>query len=66
MYSNCITLYTELVRHAWLVNTLTSTVVIGSPIVSMRAPPDICEQWERNLTARFSRTFVEQERVTNP
>ena len=39
----------------WLVNTLTSTVPIGSLIVSTSAPADICEQWKRNLTARFSR-----------
>ena len=28
----------------WLVNTLTITAPIGSPII------DICEQWERNLS----------------
>ena len=34
----------------WLVNTLTSTVSIGSLIICMRSPADICEQWERNLS----------------
>ena len=34
----------------WLVNTLTSTVPIGSPIICMWSPADICEQWERNLS----------------
>ena len=34
----------------WLVNTLTSTAPIGSPIVCMWSPADICEQWERNLS----------------
>ena len=32
----------------WLVNTLTSTAPIGSPIICMWSPADICEQWERN------------------
>ena len=45
----------SLVRHAWLVNTLTSKVPIGSPITGTLAPADICEQKERNLTVRFSR-----------
>ena len=34
----------------WLVNTLTSTVPIGSPIICMWSPSDICEKWERNLS----------------
>ena len=34
----------------WLVNTLTSTAPIGSSIICMRSPADICEQWERNLS----------------
>ena len=34
----------------WLVNTLTSTAPIGSPIICMWFPADICEQWERNLS----------------
>ena len=34
----------------WLVNTLTSTALIGSPIICMWSPADICEQWERNLS----------------
>ena len=34
----------------WLVNTLTPTVPIGSPIICMWSPADICEQWERNLS----------------
>ena len=34
----------------WLVNTLTSTAPIGSPIICMWSPGDICEQWERNLS----------------
>ena len=29
----------------WLVNTLTSTVPIGSPIICTWSPADICEQW---------------------
>ena len=34
----------------WLVNTLTSTAPIGSPIICMWSPADIYEQWERNLS----------------
>ena len=34
----------------WLVNTLTSTAPIRSPIICMRSPLDICEQKERNLS----------------
>ena len=34
----------------WLVNTLTSTAPIGSPIICMWSPGNICEQWERNLS----------------
>ena len=34
----------------WLVNTLTSTAPIGSPIICMWSPADVCEQWERNLS----------------
>ena len=34
----------------WLVNTLTSTAPIGSPIICMWSPADICEQWEMNLS----------------
>ena len=34
----------------WLVNTLTSTAPIGSPINRMWSPADVCEQWERNLS----------------
>ena len=34
----------------WLVNTLTSTAPIGSPIICMWFPADICGQWERNLS----------------
>ena len=34
----------------WLVNTLTSTAPIGSPIICMWSLADICEQWERNLS----------------
>ena len=37
----------------WLVNTLTSTAPIGSPIICMWSPADICEQWE--FIFRFSR-----------
>ena len=55
LFGHRITLYTELVPHVWLVNNLTSTAPIGSPIASTWAPADICEQWERNLTACFSR-----------
>ena len=40
----------------WLVNTLTSTAPIVSPIIICTwAPADIWEQWEGNLTTRFSR-----------
>ena len=39
----------------WLVNTLTSTAPVGSPIICTWAPADICEQWEGNFTTRFSR-----------
>ena len=31
----------------WLVNNLTSTAPIGSPIISMWSPANIWEQWER-------------------
>ena len=34
----------------WLVNTLTSTAPIGSPIICMWSPVDICEQGERNVS----------------
>ena len=34
----------------WLVNTLTSTAPIGSSIIYMWSPTDICKQWERNLS----------------
>ena len=34
----------------WLVNTLTSTAPIGSPIICMWSPADVCEQWEKNLS----------------
>ena len=34
----------------WLVNALTSAAPIGSPIICMWSPADICEQWERNLS----------------
>ena len=34
----------------WLVNTLTSTAPIGSLIIWMWSPGDICEQWERDLS----------------
>ena len=34
----------------WLVNTLISTSPIGSLIICMLSPADICEQWERNLS----------------
>ena len=33
----------------WLVNTLTSSALDGSPIICIRSPAGICEQWERNL-----------------
>ena len=36
----------------WLVNTLTWTAPIGSSIICMWSPADICEQWERNLSFR--------------
>ena len=47
---------TELVRRVWpkhnrVVNTLTSTAPISSPIICTWAPANICEQWERNLPA---------------
>ena len=34
----------------WLVNTLISTSPIGSLIICMLSPADICEQLERNLS----------------
>ena len=34
----------------WLVNTLTSTAPIGSPIICMWSSADICQPWERNLS----------------
>ena len=34
----------------WLVNTLTSAALIGSVIICMWSPGDVCEQWERNLS----------------
>ena len=33
----------------WLVNTLTSTAPIGSPIICIMISSWYCEQWERNL-----------------
>ena len=39
----------------WVVNSLTSTALIGSLIICTLSPADICKQWERNLTDRFSR-----------
>ena len=46
-----ITLYrAQLYVCVWLVNTLTLTAPIGSPIICMWSPADICEQWERNLS----------------
>ena len=62
-----VTYYTlqSLYASVWLVNTLTSTAPIGSPIICMWSPADICEQWERNLS--FGSADVRgQERVTNP
>ena len=38
----------------WLVNTLTSTAPIGSPIICMWSPADICEQWDE-FVFQFSR-----------
>ena len=34
----------------WLVNILTLTAPIGSPLICMWSPADICKQWERNLS----------------
>ena len=62
-----VTYYTlqSLYASVWLVNTLTSTAPIGSPIIYMWSPADIWEQWERNLS--FGSADVRgQERVTNP
>ena len=62
-----VTYYTlqSLYASVWLVNTLTSTAPIGSPIICMWSPADIWEQWERNLS--FGSADVRgQERVTNP
>ena len=42
--------YQSLYVCVWLVNTLTSTAPIGSPIICMWSPADICEQWEKNLS----------------
>ena len=41
---------TELVRMCLACQQLTSTAPIGSPIIWMWSPADICEQWERNLS----------------
>ena len=49
----------------WLIKTLTSTAPIGSPIICMWSPADICERWERNSLS-VKQTLVGQERVTNP
>ena len=40
----------SLYASVWLFNTLTSTAPIGSPIICMWSPADICEQWEGNLS----------------
>ena len=47
-----VTYYTlrSLYVRVWLVKILTSTAPIGSPIICMWSPADICEQWERNLS----------------
>ena len=45
-YHNLQSLYVSV----WLFNTLTSTAPIGSSIICMWSPADICEQWERNLS----------------
>ena len=34
----------------WLVNTLSSTAPIGSPMICIWSPADICKQQERNLS----------------
>ena len=48
---------TELVRMCLACQHLsTSAAPIGSPIICMWSPADICEQWERNLS--FSSTDV--------
>ena len=39
----------------WRVNTLTSTAPIGSPIICMWSPADVCEQWEKKFIFKFSR-----------
>ena len=49
----------------WLVNTLTSTAPIGSPIICMWSPTDICEQWERNSLS-VKQTLVGQEAWRTP
>ena len=45
IYHNLQSLYVSV----WLFNTLTSTAPIGSSIICMWSPADICEQWERNI-----------------
>ena len=46
-----VTLHTlpSLYIYVWLVNTLTSTAPIGSPIICIMISSWYCEQWERNL-----------------
>ena len=53
----------------WLVKTLTSTAPIGSQIICAWSPPDICEQWERNLSfssADVRGTGTRDERLRTP
>ena len=51
---------------AWLVDTLSSTVLIGSPIIYTWALADICLTMENEFYHPIQQTFVVQERVTNP
>ena len=46
MYHTLPSLYVRV----WLVNTLSSTASIGSPIICIWSLADICEPWERNLS----------------
>ena len=66
LWSRIALVSTEIVHRLWLVNTLTSTAPLGSPIVSTWALADICEQWEWNLTARFSRRLWDRNAWRTP
>ena len=49
----------------WLVNTFTPTAPIGSPIICVWSPADICV-YGKDIYLSVQQTLVRQERVTNP